>query len=92
MRTAKSPALQARERAARVELRLPPHLVEQIEAYADTHHIERSLALRCLIEAGLAAEAQAMLEGRPADGAPAAASRRTGNVLALVSPANCGAA
>ena len=51
----------------RLDLHLPRGLYAQVQAYAGTHHIRRSEALRYLVEAGLAAEARAMLDGADAE-------------------------
>lgn len=44
------------------EMRLPAYVCDQVQTYACTHGIEVAAALRYLIEAGLAAEARAMVE------------------------------
>jgi hypothetical protein len=45
-----------------VGVELPDELHREVEAYAQVHGLQRSEALRYLIEAGLAAEAHAMHE------------------------------
>jgi hypothetical protein len=42
---------------------LPASLRQDVERYAERHGVRLSEALRYLVEAGLAAEAAAMLEG-----------------------------
>ena len=61
MRARKASSPKPARRPLRVALQLPPDLSDDVQTYAETHCIQRSLAFRCLIEAGLAAEAQAML-------------------------------
>ena len=61
MRARKASSSKPARRPLRVAVQLPPDLSDAVQAYAETHYIQRSLAFRCLIEAGLAAEAQAML-------------------------------
>jgi hypothetical protein len=61
MRARKASSPKPAGRPLRVALQLPPDLSDDVRAYAESHCIQRSLAFRCLIEAGLAAEAQAML-------------------------------
>jgi hypothetical protein len=58
----KVPKPKSAKRRLRVGFALPAPLISEVESYAETHGIRRSEALRYLIEAGLAAEAAAMLE------------------------------
>ena len=59
---AKTSNVTALRRPNQAPLQLPSELREQVEGYAETHHIGLSEAHRYLIKAGLAAEARAMLE------------------------------
>lgn len=62
MRDAKTSNVTALRRPHQAPTQLPPDLREQVEVYAEIHHINLTEAHRYLIKAGLAAEARAMLE------------------------------
>ena len=60
------------ERWTRLGVGVPAWLAEQVAAYADVHGLQPCEALRYLIEAGLAAEAHAMLTSWAPEDGPAA--------------------
>lgn len=56
----------------RLGVSVPAWLAQEVAAYAGAHGLRPGEALRYLIEAGLAAEAHAMLTSRAPEDAPAA--------------------